>query len=81
MTIKVPKNSKLFLSKFGAKGFLYPSEDFILAPKDVTVDEVSYVYSKEYGVVPVRVVVDIGNEAISIKESTIFWVDSELFGK
>ena len=81
MTIKIPENSKLFLSKFGAKGFLYPSEDFILSPKDVMVDEVSYVYSKEYGVVPVRVVVDIGNEAISIKESTIFWVDSGLFGK
>ena len=81
MTIKIPEKSKLFLSKLGAKGFLYPSDDFILAPKDVMVDEVSYVYSKEYGVVPVRVIVDIGNEAISIKESTIFWVDSGLFGK
>lgn len=81
MTIKIPEKSKLFLSKLGAKGFLYPSEDFILAPKEVTVDEVNFVYSKEYGVVPVRVIVDIGDEALSTKEATIFWVDSGFFKK
>jgi hypothetical protein len=81
MKVKIPAESKLFLSKFGAKGFLYPADEFITAPKELFVDQVSYVYAKEYGVIPVRVVVDIGDQALSIKETTIFWVDKSYFGK
>ena len=81
MTTKIKSDTRLYLSKFGTKGFLYPSDDFITAPKDLSVEEVSFVYSREYGVVPVRVFVDIGDEAISIKESTVFWIDKKYFVK
>jgi hypothetical protein len=83
MKIKIPENSKLFLSKLGAKGFLYPSEDCILAPTDLTVSEVNYVYSKEYGVIPVKVV-EMGEVPLSgnLKlGTTIFWVEKSYFGK
>jgi|APGre2960657423_1045063.scaffolds.fasta_scaffold305616_1 hypothetical protein len=83
MKIKIPENSKLFLSKLGAKGFLYPSEDCILAPADLTVNEVNYVYSKEYGVIPVRVV-EMGEVPLSSNlklGTTIFWVEKSYFGK
>ena len=81
MTTKIKADTRLYLSKFGAKGFLYPSEDFITTPKDFNVEEVCFVYSREYGVVPVRVVVDIGDESTSIKESTVFWLDKKYLGK
>jgi hypothetical protein len=83
MNIKIPENSKLFLSKLGAKGFLYPSEDCILAPADLTVSEVNYVYSKEYGVIPVKVI-EMGEVPLSgnLKlGTTIFWVEKSYFGK
>ena len=79
MKIKIPENSKLFLSKLGAKGFLYPSEDCILAPADLTVSEVNYVYSKEYGVIPVKVV-EMGEVPLSLTVSEVNYAYSKEYG-
>jgi hypothetical protein len=75
--MKIKIDSRLYLSELGAKGFLYPSDNFITAATALECDTVQFVYSKERGVVPVRIVAQIGEEGLSTMEATIFWVSKE----
>lgn len=68
-------DTRLYLSELGAKGFLYPSENFIMVSDIISCELMPFVYSKEYGLTPVRVTVKIGEDGISRVENTIFWVD------
>ena len=75
--MKIKIDSRLYLSELGAKGFLYPSNNFMTTTTHLECDTVQFVYSKERGVVPVRIVAQIGEEGLSTTEGTIFWVSKE----
>lgn len=75
--MKIKIDSRIYLSELGAKGFLYPSDNFITTATALECDTVQFVYSKERGVVPVRIVAQIGEEGLSTMEGTIFWVSKE----
>ena len=72
--MKISLNSKLYLSELGAKGFLYPSERFITTTSDLEVESVPLLYSKDSGLIPVRVAVKLGEDGLSKMEHTIFWI-------
>jgi hypothetical protein len=72
--MKILSDTKLYLSELGAKGFLYPSEKFITTSSDLEVEPVPFVYSKEHGLIPVRVAVKLGEDGLSNMAHTIFWV-------
>jgi len=75
--MKIKSDTKLYLSELGAKGFLYPSDKFITTPKDFLVETIPYVYDSSYGVIPVKVSADIvgPDDRVSVKETSIFWVE------
>ena len=75
--MKIKKDARVYLSELGAKGFLYPSDTFITTSDVVNCDLIPFLYSKEYGLTPVRVTAKIGEDDISRVESAIFWVDRE----
>ena len=75
--MKIKSDTRLYLSELGAKGFLYPSDNFITAPAALQCDTIPFAYSKEHGLVPVRIVAYIGEEGLSYAEGTVFWVGKE----
>jgi len=75
--MKIKVDSRLYLTELGAKGFLYPSDNFITAVTALECDTIAFVYSKERGLVPVRIVAQIGEEGLSTMEGTVFWVKKE----
>ena len=75
--MKIKVDSRLYLSELGAKGFLYPSDSFIAATTALECHTIPFVYSKERGLVPVRIVAQIGEEGFSTMEGTVFWVKKE----
>jgi|LakMenE18May11ns_1017448.scaffolds.fasta_scaffold8026428_1 hypothetical protein len=75
--MKIKKDTRVYLSELGAKGFLYPSDTFIVTSEIVNCELIPFLYSKEYGLTPVKVAAKIGEEDISRVESAIFWVDRE----
>ena len=68
------KTIKLFKSTLGAKGFLYPSEDFIEVSRIIVLERVSFVYSKEYGLIPVKVKRILAEEK-DISNEEVFWAE------
>ena len=76
--MKIKSDTRLYLSELGAKGFLYPSDRFITAPTALECDTIPFAYSKEHGLVPVRIAAQIGEEGLSYAERTIFWVRKDL---
>lgn len=75
--MKIKKDTRIYLSELGAKGFLYPSDKFITTPKEFLIEVIPYVYDSGSGIIPVKVSADISSsdDRLSIKESSIFWVE------
>jgi hypothetical protein len=75
--MKIKSDTRIYLSEIGAKGFLYPSESFVLSPKEFNIEKIPYVCDSASGVVPVRIMADVttNDDRLSIKESSIFWVE------
>jgi hypothetical protein len=73
--MKIKSDTRVYLSELGAKGFLYPSDKFIITDGEMICDMPPYLYSKEHGLVPVRLAVKIGEDRLSQIEHSIFWVD------
>jgi len=72
--MKISSDSRLYLSELGTKGFLYPSENFITITSELEVETVPFLYSKDHGLIPVRVAVKLGEDGLSNMAHTIFWV-------
>jgi hypothetical protein len=73
--MKIKADTRLYLSEVGAKGFLYPSDNFITTDGEMFCELPPYLYSKEHGLTPIRLAVKIGEDRLSQAEYSIFWVD------
>ncbi len=74
----VKANSKIYYSELGEKGFLYPSSSFFLLSHDASCELPPFLYNKEHGLVPVKIMAKIGGDGISYVENSIFWVEKKL---
>lgn len=72
--MKIKKDTRIYLSELGAKGFLYPSESFVTLPEEVEVERLPLIFDKSSKLIPVRVTGNLGKEELSMKLSTVFWV-------
>lgn len=72
--MKIQKDTKIYLSELGAKGFLYPSESFVTLSEEVEVERLPLAFDRSSKLFPVRVTGNLGREELSMKISTVFWV-------
>jgi hypothetical protein len=75
--MKIKKDTRIYLSELGAKGFLYPSESFVTLPEEVEVERLPLIFDKSSKLIPVRVTGNLGKEELSMKLSTVFWVSEK----
>ena len=69
--MKIPKDTRLFLSTIGTKGFHYPSKECITSTRFMDAEEKPWIYPVDSGLTPYQVETDNAG----INRATIYWVD------
>lgn len=72
--MNIPAGTELWFSKLGAKGFIYPSEASSKLKEPLFAVRASFVYPKEYGLVPIKASLEASDGKI---DESIFWIKKE----